>query len=79
MKFAKGVLYRSALRQFSYGIGILVVALVISQFITNTIGAEVNKSLTATLLADYAVLVVAAVGLILMARGAKSLKKIEEV
>ncbi len=77
-KFAKGLLYRGALRQFSYGIVVAIAGSVASQFVSNTFAGKVSRSLGSLLLAEYALLVTVAVGLILMALGAQKLKKIEE-
>jgi hypothetical protein len=78
-KFAKGLLYRHALRQFSYGIVLVIAGSVANQFVVNTFAEKVSDSLGAVLLADYTLLAVIATGLIMMALGTKKLKKIEEV
>jgi len=78
-KFAKGLLYRQALRQFSYGIAATIAGSVASQFVSNTFAQKVNGSLGAVLLVEYLLLALYATGLILMALGTKKLKKIEEV
>jgi hypothetical protein len=78
-KFAKGLLYRRALRQLSYGIVLTIAGSVAIQFMNNTFAAEASKSLGSLLLVDYAVLAIFAVGLIMMALGTMKLKKIEEV
>jgi hypothetical protein len=77
-KFVKGLLYRAALRQFSQGIVIVISGSVAIQFVDNTFAAKVSHSLGALLAAEYALLAIYVVGLILMALGAKKLKKIEE-
>jgi hypothetical protein len=77
-KFVKGSLYRAALRQFSNGIIIAIAGSVASEFVDNTFAAKVSHSLGALLLAEYILLAIIAIGLILMALGAKKLKKIEE-
>ena len=77
-KSVKGSLYRAALRQFSNGIIIAIAGWVASQFVDNTFAAKVSHSLGSLLLAEYALLAIIAVGLILMALGAKKLKRIEE-
>ena len=77
-KFVKGSLYRAALRQFSRGIIIVISGSVASEFVDNTFAAKVSNSLGSLLLAEYVLLAIIAVGLILMALGAKKLKKIEE-
>ena len=77
-KFIKGSLYRTALRQFSRGIIIVISGSVASEFVDNTFAAKVSNSLGSLLLAEYMLLAIIAVGLIVMALGAKKLKKIEE-
>jgi hypothetical protein len=78
-KFAKGLLYRQALRQFSYGIVLVIASSVANQFISNTFAEKITHSVGSLLLVDYALLALMAVGLIMMALGTKKLKKIEEV
>lgn len=78
-KFAKGMVYRRMLRQFSYGIVIAIFASVASEFADNTFAAKVSHSLGYTLLAEYALLIILGAGLVLMALGAKQLKKIEDI
>jgi hypothetical protein len=78
-KFARGLLYRHALRQFSYGMALVIAGSVANQFVANTFAEKVSHSIGALLLADYALLSIIAVGLIIMALGTKKLKKIEEV
>lgn len=77
-KFAKGVLYRKALRQFSNGIMIAIAGSIANQFVDNTFAARVSKSLGSLLLVIYILLVIIAIGLIQMALGSKKLKMIEE-
>lgn len=76
--FVKGSLYRQTLRQFSYGLVVAIAASVAGQFIDNTFAQKVSHSLGSLLLVEYALLIVLATGLILMALGAKKLQKIEE-
>lgn len=77
-KFVKGSVYRVILRQFSRGIIVAIAGSVAIQFVDNTFAARVSHSLGSLLLAMYALLAIIAVGLILMALGAKKLQKIEE-
>jgi len=78
-KFAKGLLYRRALRQFAQGITIGITGSVAGSFLNNTfIAAKVSHSLGALLLLEYALLAFIAVGLGMIALGTKKLKKIEE-
>lgn len=78
-RFVKGLLYRAALRQFSWGIVIAIAGSVAGQFVSNTFVAKVSHSLGALLLVEYALLAFIVVGLVLMALGAKKLHKIEQV
>lgn len=79
-KFAEGLLYRQALRRFAYGIAIMIAGSVATQFVENTfVAVKVGQSLGILLLVEYVLLAVYVLGLILMALGAKKLKKIEEV
>jgi hypothetical protein len=78
-RFAKGLLYRHALHQFSYGLVLVIAGSVANQFVDNTFGEKVGRSLGLLLLVGYAILATTAVGLIMMALGTKKLKKIEEV
>jgi hypothetical protein len=78
-RFAKGLLYRASLRRFSLGIAIAIAGSVAGQFVDNTFAEKVTHSLGLLLLVEYILLAFVAVGLILMAFGAKKLKKIEEV
>lgn len=78
-KFAKGVLYRRALRQFAQGITIGITGSVAGQFLNNTfVAAKLSHSLGALLLAEYALLAFIVAGLGLIALGTKKLKMIEE-
>lgn len=74
----KGLLYRQGIRQFSHGIAITILASIAIQFVNVTFGQRLEKSLGSILLADYVLLIIVAVGLILMALGTKKLKRIEE-
>lgn len=79
VKYAKGLIYRRALQQFSFGIVAVIMGSVAIQFLDNTVAQKAGKSLGALVLLDYAMLAIYALGLILMALGTKKLKKIEEV
>lgn len=77
-KYVKGLLYRKMLQQFSNGIVVVIAGAVAIQFVDNTFAAKVSHSLGSLLLVEYILLAIVAVGLTLMALGAKKLKKIEE-
>lgn len=78
-KMVKGLLYKQAVRQFSNGIAVVIFASITIQFVNVTLAQRLGSSLGGTLLVDYVLLIVAAVGLILMALGTKKLKRIEEI
>jgi hypothetical protein len=75
----KGLMYRQAVRRFANGIAVAIAGSVAIQFVNITLAQRLSKSLGAVLLADYLLLIVVAVGLILMALGTKKLKQIEEL
>jgi hypothetical protein len=78
-KTVSGSLYRRGIKQFARGISVLVVASICIQFVNNTVAQRIGKSLGVLLLIDYALLIVACVGLGMMALGTKKLKRLEEV
>jgi hypothetical protein len=75
----KGLLYKRAFLDFSYGLAIVIVGLVFVQFITASIGARTDEPLGFILILIYILLGILLAGLSLMAIGTKKLKKIEEV
>ncbi|HSW80557.1 MAG TPA: hypothetical protein VLG47_07310 [Candidatus Saccharimonadales bacterium] len=77
-KFANGLLYRKLLSQLSNGIVVAITGAIAIQFVDNTFAAKFKHSLGAILVIDYILLAIIAWGLILMALGAKKLKKIED-
>jgi len=74
-----GVLYKRALDLFSGGLALVILASVASQYITAAFMHQGGFSLGALLILVYALLVVEAAGLGLVATGAKQLKRIEDV
>lgn len=74
-----GSLYRRAIKQFAGGIATAIVGSVAIQFVNATLANRFDDSLGAILLADYILLAVVAVGLVLIAIATKKLKLIEEV
>lgn len=78
-KLSRGVLYRHALQQVAYGLGIVIASSVALQYLSAAIARDENLSLNASLAATYAIRLGAAAGYILIARGALHMKKIEEV
>jgi hypothetical protein len=75
----KGVLYKKAFSQLSYGLLVTIVGFIAIQFLTSTFANSTGESLTFILLIIYVLLAILIVGLSLMALGTKKLKKIEEV
>jgi hypothetical protein len=78
-KYAKGLLYRQALRKLAQGIVVTILGSVVVQFVTSTVALKYSHSLGSLLAIEYILLLIIAVGLTLMALGTKKLKKIEEV
>ena len=78
-KSVKGFVYKSAFKDLAWGIGIVVGVSILIQLIT-TSSAQLNRlNLTPILFIIYGLLVLYAVGFGLVARGAKKLKRLEEV
>lgn len=73
----KGLLYQKAVRQFADGIAITIFGSIAIQFVDTTLAHRISHSLGAVLLVDYALLIIIAVGLLLMALGTKKLQRIE--
>lgn len=76
---APGTVYRQAIKRFAIGISVVIFASIAIQFVNATFGQRLSKSIGILLLVDYILLIIAAVGLGLMASGTKKLKLIEEV
>lgn len=75
----KGVIYKSAFRDLAMGICFVVVIAILVQLIT-TSSAQLNRlNLTPILLIIYGLLIMYIVGFGLVARGAKKLKRLEDV
>ncbi len=75
----KGLIYQQAFTELARGIGVIVASSIFLQLLT-TLSARLNRlDLTPILLIIYLLVVFYAVGYGLVARGAKRLKKIEEV
>lgn len=77
-KVVKGSLYKLAVRQFARGIATVIFGSIAIQFVNITLAHRIGHSLTDVLLVDYALLIIVALGLILMALGTKKLQKIEQ-
>jgi hypothetical protein len=75
----RGVLYKKAFSQLSWGLAITIIGLVAIQFVTSVYGNATDKSLTFVFILIYALLAILLLGLSLMALGTNKLKKIEEV
>jgi len=78
-KTVPGSLYRRGIKRFAQGISVVIVASISIQFLNNTLGQRIGESLGVLLLIDYALLIIVAVGLGLMAFGTKKLKRLEEI
>lgn len=75
----KGVLYKQALRWVAWGINIIILSTIVFQ-LTGATGSRGNKlSLGPLLLAAYLLLVLIGAGFVVIAVGAKKLKRIEEI
>jgi len=75
----KGSIYRSGLSFVAAGITVVVLTSVITRIITSLSSRITSLKITPILLIIYGLLVVTAAGYILIAIGAKKLRKIEEV
>lgn len=76
----RGLLYKHALQSLANGLSIVIVLSVAIQFISaSTVASSNNSSLGTILLIDYVLLGTMAFGYVLVAIGAKRLKRIEEV
>ncbi len=75
----KGIIYKKALTQLSFGITIVIIGSIVMQFINNQLATENNISLGSAFLAIYIIVVIEALGYGLIAYGARQLKRIEEV
>lgn len=75
----RGLLYKHALQFLANGLSIVILLSVAIQFITAAMVAGPNSPLGTILLIDYVLLGAMAFGFILVAVGAKRLKRIEEV
>ncbi|MEO8105193.1 MAG: hypothetical protein ABI602_02550 [Candidatus Saccharibacteria bacterium] len=78
-KLSRGVLYRHALQQVASGLSIVIASSVALQYLSAAVPRNEHLSLNSSLAATYAIRLGAAVGYILIARGAMRMKKIEEV
>jgi hypothetical protein len=78
-KHVKGLLYKQAFLQLSFGLVITIIGFIFVQFITSTLGARTDKSLGYILVLIYILLAILIAGLGLMAWGTRKLKRIEEV
>lgn len=78
-KKVKGIIFKSAFKDLAVGLGVVVVVAILIQLIT-TSSAQLNRlNLTPVLGIVYGLLIMYAVGYGLVARGAKKLKKFEDL
>ncbi len=75
----KGLLYKRALNLLTSGIAIMIVSSIFIQFINIIFANDSSTSLGSILILVYVLLITEAIGFILIANGAKSLKRIEEI
>ncbi len=78
-KNVKGIIYRSAFKDLARGIGVVVFVSILIQLITTSAAQLSRLNLTPILALVYVLLILYAVGFGFVARGAKNLKKLEEV
>jgi hypothetical protein len=78
-KSVKGIVYKSAFKDLAWGIGVVVSISILIQLITTSSAQLSRLNLTPILLIIYGLLLLYAVGFGLVARGAKKLKRLEEV
>lgn len=78
-KSVNGQLYKQAVKQFANGITVLIIASIAIQFVNIVLAQRLSKSLGSILIADYILLIIAGIGLVLMALSTKKLKLIEEI
>jgi hypothetical protein len=75
----KGLLYKQALQFLANGLSVVIILSVTIQFINAGSTPRSNTSLGTLLLLEYLLLAAIALGFVLIATGAKRLKRIEEV
>lgn len=78
-KHIQGLVYRQALGRLAAGIGIVVGGSIVVQLLTPLSSQLVNWGLGSLLTLVYLLVVIVAIGYVLIALGAKRLKKIEDV
>lgn len=78
-RHVKGVIYRQALGYLAWGIGIVIVITLVGQYLGSLSETLEKMSLVSLLQLLYVILLTYGIGFYLIARGAKQLKKIEEV
>jgi uncharacterized membrane protein len=78
-KKIKGLLYKRALNRLAAGIATVIGSSIFIQFINIVFAYKNNGSLGSLLVLIYLLLAVEAIGYILIASGAKNLKRIEEI
>lgn len=75
----RGLLYKHALQFLAYGLSIVILVSVVVQFVNAAMVTGSSSSLSVVLFTDYILLAAIAAGFVLVAIGAKRLKRIEEV
>lgn len=77
-KNVPGILYKKALRFLAWGIGAVIISSILLQYLT-AMEVITSLSLASLLIIIYGLLIVISAGYILIALGAKRLKRLEEV
>lgn len=75
----KGVLYQRALNTLGVGLTIVIASSIFIQYITGALGSGKGVSFSYTLLIVYTLILLEAAGYVMVAMGARRLKRIEEV
>lgn len=78
-RHVKGVIYKQALGYLAWGMGIVITTTLVGQYLGSLSETLEKLSLIGILQLLYAILLIYGFGFYLIARGAKQLKKIEEV
>lgn len=75
----KGIIYKNCWRYVSGGIAMIIVSMITLQYLTTLTNRLTKLPIGSLMLIIYLLLILMAVGYVLVAKGAKGLRKIEEV
>lgn len=78
-KGVKGIVYKSAFKDMARGIGVVIFVAILIQLITTSTAQLHRLNLTPILLIVYGLLAMYTIGFLLVARGSKKLKQLEDV